>query len=115
MNVFTGHWRITCKLHGSSYEMEHMQTHTVTKWHAAHLSPFPLELLPFKPADGADNRYGQIYTPIRVDPYSDTKINGFTPNQHFKESQLSPALSGLTSLENIISPSLADLNTEFFD
>lgn len=86
MNAFNGPWRITSKAYGSSYEMKHMRTHTVTKRHAAHLSPFLLELIPFKPTDGADNRFGQMYTPICDDPYSDAGIKGFIPTQPFKES-----------------------------
>ena len=72
-------------------------------------------MIPFKLTDDPDNRYEQIYTPMREDPYSDAGIKGFNPTQPFKESELSPALSGLTSSEDIISPSLADLNTELFD
>ena len=79
MNAFTGPWRILSKLHGSSYEVEHVQTHRVTKRYAAHLSPFPLEMIPFKPVDGPDNRYGQIYTPMRANLYSDAGIKGLEP------------------------------------
>ena len=60
MNSFTGPWRILAKLPGSSYEVEHVQTRRVTKRHAAYLSPFPFEMIPFEPTDGPDNRYGQI-------------------------------------------------------
>ena len=105
MNAFTGPWRIIHKLHGSSYEVEHMKTHTITKRYAAHLSLFPLELVTFEPVDGTDKRFGKCYTPIQADPYSDSVIKGFIPPQSFKESQLDPALTGLTSSSNIIFPS----------
>ena len=92
-----------------------MKTHTITKRHATHLSPFPLELIPFEPVDSADNPYGNLYTPIHAKPYSNAGIKVFTPSQPFKESQLGPALNGLTSSTDILFPSLADLNAELFE
>ena len=58
MEAWTGPWKVTAKLNGSSYALEHRDTKKIGKRHAALLSPFPSELLPFLPVDGADNRYG---------------------------------------------------------
>ena len=58
MNSYTGSWEITNKAAGSSYELQHCDTGKPGKRHAAHLSPFPRELLPFLPVDGTDNHYG---------------------------------------------------------
>ena len=49
MNSFTGPREIIRKLAGSSYEMKHCDTGKSGKRHAAHISPFLRELLPFIP------------------------------------------------------------------
>ena len=59
--AFTGPWRVTGSLHGASYSLEHCHNATCTeKKHAADLAPYPPELIPFKPVDGADTRYGHL-------------------------------------------------------
>ena len=52
MNAWTGPWRVTAKVKGSSYALEHVHSKKIGKRHASDLSPFPLELLPFMPVDG---------------------------------------------------------------
>jgi hypothetical protein len=52
---FTGPWQITAKLHGASYELEHCSTKSKEKKHASDLSPYPIELIPFQPLEGANN------------------------------------------------------------
>ena len=79
MDSYKGPWNITSKIKGSSYSLEHRYTKKTGKLHAAHLSPYPQELLPLFPIDGADNRYGQIYTPIKENPYINAGIKGFHP------------------------------------
>ena len=86
MDSYTGPWNITGKIKGSSHDLEHRDTKKIGKRHAAHISPYTQELLPFLPIDGADNRYGQIYTPIKADPYMNSGIKGFQPSQPFKTS-----------------------------
>jgi hypothetical protein len=46
----TGPWRITAKLDGSSYRLQHCKTNRIDKKHAAHLSPCPEQLIPFPPS-----------------------------------------------------------------
>ncbi|KAL3786998.1 hypothetical protein HJC23_005509 [Cyclotella cryptica] len=81
----TGPWRITQRLDGGSYELEHILQHnTRVKKHASHLSPFPLPLVPFEPVDGPDNRFAQLNRPISREAYSEAGIKGFKPLNLFK-------------------------------
>ena len=83
--AFTGPWRVTAVLPGASYELEHCdKTLKKEKKHASDLSPYPTELIPFQPVDGADTRYGQIYKPISAHPFKEAGIKGFAPIQPFK-------------------------------
>ena len=66
---FTGPWRIIAALQGASYEIEHFSTKKREKRHASDLSPYPAELLPLQPLDGADNQFGQINRKITDDPF----------------------------------------------
>ena len=111
MNVWTGPWEITQKLKGSSYEIRHVNSNQIGKRHAAHLSPFPNELLPFLPVDGPNNAWGQIHTPIQKDPYKRAGIKGFEPPQPFK----TVACPALPDQEEIHFPTLAELNAELFE
>jgi hypothetical protein len=53
--AFTGPWRVTAALPGASYELEHCdKTLKKEKKHASDLSPYPTELIPFQPVDGAN-------------------------------------------------------------
>ena len=56
MDSYIGPWNITGKIKGSSYALEHRDTKKIDKRHAAHISPYPQEILPFFPIDGFDNR-----------------------------------------------------------
>jgi hypothetical protein len=49
------------------------------KKHASDLTPYPPELIPFKPVDGADTHYGQLYRLIGENPFKDAGLKGFTP------------------------------------
>jgi hypothetical protein len=80
---FTGPWRIVAKLHGASYEIEHCTSKARDKKHASDLSPYPVEIIPFRPLDGADNQFGQLYRRIKEHPYKEAGINGFTPPTPF--------------------------------
>jgi hypothetical protein len=83
---FTGPWLVTAKLDGASYEIEHVATKRRDKKHASDLSPYPVELIAFKPLDGADNQYGQILRKISDHPYKEAGIKGFTPPNPFRVS-----------------------------
>jgi hypothetical protein len=80
MHPFTGPWRITKSLPGTSYKIEFVDKPLRRdKKHATDLSPYPPELIPFEPLDSADSRYGQLYKPIGRSPDKKAGIEGFTP------------------------------------
>ncbi len=80
MHPFTGPLRIVKSLPGASYEIEFCDKPSRRdKKHAADLSPYPPELLPFEPLDSADSGYGQLYKPIGKYPYKEAGIKGFIP------------------------------------
>jgi hypothetical protein len=81
MDSYTGPWKVCGKGKGSSYILEPMDMGKPGKRHAAHLSPYPDELLPFLPVDGPDHQYGQMYAPISKDSYKNAGIQGFEPRQ----------------------------------
>jgi hypothetical protein len=56
-----------------------LQLHWKDKKHASDLSPYPLELIPFKPVEGSDNQYGQLHKPIKASPFKEAGIDGFKP------------------------------------
>ncbi len=59
-------------LKGASYELVHCNNVKRTKKrHASDLSPYPAKLIPFKPVDGVDTRYGQIFKPISAQPFKE--------------------------------------------
>ena len=82
------------------------------KRHAAHLSLYPDELLPFLPVDVPDNQYGKIHTPIKKDPYMNAGLKGFEPIQPHKSSS-HPAMPSAD--DQIKFSSLAELNAECFE
>jgi hypothetical protein len=47
------------------------------------LSPYPIELRPFLPLDGADNQFSQLYCKFKEHPYKEAGITGFTPPTPF--------------------------------
>jgi hypothetical protein len=48
------------------------------------ISPYPLELIPFKPVEASDNRYGQLHKPIKASLFKEAGINGLKPISPFK-------------------------------
>ncbi len=80
---FTGPWRIVSKLHGTSYEIEHCTSKAKDKKHASDLSPYPAELILFRPLDGADNQFGQLNRKFKEHPYKEAGITGFNPPTPF--------------------------------
>jgi hypothetical protein len=71
------------KLHGASYEIEHCTSKARDKKHASNLSPYPAELIPFHPLDGADNQFGRLHRKFKEHPYREAGITGFTPPTPF--------------------------------
>jgi hypothetical protein len=87
---FTGPWRITAKLHGASYKLEHCATKSKEKKHASNLSPYPIELISFQPLNGVDYQYSQLYQKFKEYPYKEAGIKGFTPPTPFAPSSIPP-------------------------
>ncbi len=92
---FTDPWRITAKLHGALYELEHWSTKIKEKKHTSNLSPYPAELIPFQPLDGADNQYGQLYQKFKEHPYKKAVIKGshLRRRSPFQPSSYGPAMA----------------------
>jgi hypothetical protein len=74
------------------------------------LLPYPPELVPFTPLDGADTRYRQLYKPISAHPFKEAGIKGFTPCQSYQVAANHLAIVGRTS--NFHWPSLSELNND---
>ncbi len=53
------------------------------KKHAADLTPYPTELIPFKPIRGPDTEYSQFYNAIEPHPFKAAGIDGFLPPKPF--------------------------------
>ncbi len=110
MHPFTGPWRITKSKPSASYKIEFVDKPLRhDKKHAADLSPYPPELIPFEPLDSADSRYGQLYKPIGKSPYKEAGIEGFTPPRPF---QIASHFLTKGDYRNFHFPTLAELNEE---
>eukprot|EP00956_Cyclotella_meneghiniana_P034898 scaffold109224_cov64-Cyclotella_meneghiniana.AAC.4 len=110
MYPMTGPWRITEKLPGASYRIEHCHRPSRTdKKHASMLSPFPLELVPFAPIDGPDTRFSQLYRPISKSPYHEAGISGFKPSQPFS---VQAHFSTTIRADDFYWPTVSELNEE---
>jgi hypothetical protein len=108
--AFTGPWRITAHLKGTSYELEHCQKPgQKEKKHASDLSPYPPKLIPFQPVDGADTCYGQLYKPITAHPFKEARIEGFSLIQPY---QAAMNLAITDHCRALHWPSLSELNDE---
>jgi hypothetical protein len=110
MHPFTGPWRIVKSLPGASYEIELCRKPSrCDKKHAADLSPYPPELIPFEPLDSADNRYGQLHKRIGISPYKEAGIEGFIPPRPF---QIASHYLTKGDYRDFHFPTLAELNDE---
>jgi hypothetical protein len=109
--TFTGPWKVISVLPGASYKLEHCKNAgQKDKKHAADLSPYPPEFIPFQPVDSADTRYGQLYKPITAHPFKEAGLKGFTPRQSY---QLAPShLAQIQPGSDFHWPSLSELNKE---
>jgi hypothetical protein len=76
-----------------------------------YLSPYPQELLPLLPLDGADNRFGQMNARLLDSPYSNAGVTGFERTQPYKEE----SISLLAINPDLMFPSLVELNAELDD
>jgi hypothetical protein len=108
--TFTSPWIVRASLKGALYELEHCSAAgKVKKKHAADLSPYPVELIPFHPVDGPNSCFGQLYKPIALHPFKEAGIKGFTPPKPFK------APANLATTNHCVGfhwPSLSELNNE---
>jgi hypothetical protein len=83
--AFTGPWRILEALHGGLYSIERCHNKKRRdKKHAADLTPYLQELIPFTPIDCANMHYGQFHKPIGEHPFKEAGIKGFTPPLPFQ-------------------------------
>ncbi len=108
---FTGPWQIIARLHGVSYKIKHCSTKAKEKKHASNLSPYPVDLIPFRPLDGADNQFGQLYRKFKEHPYKEAGIMGFTPPTPFVVPTQFLTTSDSLSFKW---PTLAKLNNELY-
>ncbi len=74
------------------------------------MSLFPLELTPFIPISSSDNEYSWIHKSINKDAFKAAGVTGFNPVQPFQSTFLTTSASD----ENIMFPSLSELNDEIF-
>jgi hypothetical protein len=79
------------------------------KKHAADLTPYPAELIPFEPIDGPDTQYSQLHKAIDPHPCKVAGISGFLPPQPFKVSAKFIDISNYT---DFWSPTLLKLNND---
>jgi hypothetical protein len=109
--AFTGPWKVNSVLPGASYELEHCENAgQKDKKHAADLSQYPPELIPFQQVDGADTQYGQLYKPVTTHPFKKAGLKVFTPRQPY---QLVPChLAQIQPGSDFHWPSLSELNEE---
>ena len=88
------------------------QAFPTEKKHASDLSPYPDELIPFEPVDGADTRYGQLYKPISANPFKEAGLEGFNPP--IKTFPCHTELFGRVGDVNEFRwPTLSELNDDF--
>ena len=107
---YDGPWRVIKVYDGASYELEHcLNPKRTTKKHAAFISPYPTELVPFEPIDGPDNVFGQIHKPLAKSPFVKAGLEGFTPLQPYK---LPANYASTHDFNDFYWPSLKELNDE---
>ena len=75
----------------------------------SHPIPYPPELVPFKPVDGADTRYGQLYRPIGKCPFKEAGLKGFTLPAPFQVTNL---FVDVGDFNDFRWPTLLELNDE---
>jgi hypothetical protein len=79
-HAFTDPWEIKAQLKGASYELEHCEVPGKRqKNYASDLSPYPVELIPFLPVDGADTRYGQLYKTFSITSFQVSRYKRIHP------------------------------------
>jgi hypothetical protein len=84
IHPFTGPWRIVKSLPGASYKLKFASNPSQKdKKRAYNLSPYPPELIPFQPLDGADSCYSQLYKHFGNALYKKAGIDGFKSLQPF--------------------------------
>ncbi len=108
---FTGPWQIVASLPGGSYKLEHvLHQKRRDKKHASALLPYPLEMIPFQPLDGADNCYSQLHLIIGPSPFKEAGLKGFDPPQPFT---IPSQFAQHSNFKDFHWPTLAELNDPF--
>eukprot|EP00956_Cyclotella_meneghiniana_P025494 scaffold53356_cov47-Cyclotella_meneghiniana.AAC.7 len=98
----TGPWIILRQLRGASYECKHSVSNKIEKFHASHLSPVPLEIIPFAPIDGPDHLLGNSTNHTAMKPTRLLALNVFSQNN--RGSAFSRNLSMTQSYQHLIEP-----------
>ena len=109
---FTGPLKIMRKLDGASFKIEHCLTKRIDKKHSLALSPYPSEIIPVGPVDGADNQFGQLNKQISGSPYIQAGIDGFKLPKPFHVSE--HYLTTQTDNTPFHWPTLEEMNYELF-
>ncbi len=109
---FTDPWKILRKLDGASYKIKHCSTKHINKKHLLAFSPYPSEIIPFKPVNGANNQFGQLNKQISGSPYIQADIDGFKLPKSFHVSK--HYLTTQTEVMLFHWPTLDEMNSELF-
>jgi hypothetical protein len=105
-----GPWQIVESLYNGLYSIAYcLHPKRFEKKHASDLTPYPAELIPFEPVDGADTRYGQLYQPIGANPFKEAGLKGFEPPAPFQVAQ---HFLDIGNFKDFWWPTLLELNDE---
>ncbi len=108
--MFTSPWCVVESLDGGSYSISHcLHPKRFEKKHASDLTPYPAELIPFEPVNGADTRYGQLYQPIGANPFKEAGLMGFSTPAPFRAAQHFLEVGDFKEFQW---PTLSELNNE---
>jgi hypothetical protein len=82
---FPGPWQIIDSALSGSYNIEHCHhPNRRMKKHAANLTPYPVELIPFEPVHRPDTEYSQLHKAIKPHPFKAAGINRFLRPKPFQ-------------------------------
>ena len=110
---FIGPWKVTEKLHGGSYAIQHcIKSSRTDKKHASHLTPLPDKLIPFPPLHGADTAYQQLHKKYKSNPFAEASIKGYEPSTPGTESGTNVANLIILENDDFHFPTFQEFNDE---
>ena len=110
---FIGPWKVTEKLHGGSYAIQHcIKSSRTDKKHASHLTPLPDKLIPFPPLNGADTAYQQLHKKYKSNPFAEASIKGYEPSTPGTESGTNVANLIILENDDFHFPTFQEFNDE---